>query len=54
LEIIIDTFLHDDVVADTTQYNAAIKNVVHRYPDQYGCTYKRFATRPENEPTRYL
>ena len=43
----------DDPVADATQYNAAIENVVNRYPDQYGWTYKRFSTRPEGEPPRY-
>ncbi|MSP53785.1 MAG: hypothetical protein EXR81_06015 [Gammaproteobacteria bacterium] len=43
----------DDPIADATQYNAAIENIVRRYPDQYGWTYKRFSTRPENEPARY-
>jgi KDO2-lipid IV(A) lauroyltransferase len=43
----------DDPIADATQYNAAIENVVRRYPDQYGWTYKRFSTRPEGEPPRY-
>lgn len=44
----------EDALADATQYNKAIENVVSRYPDQYGWTYKRFATRPENESPRYL
>ncbi len=38
---------------NATLFNQAVEKVVKRYPEQYGWTYKRFATRPAGEKSLY-
>ena len=42
-----------DNVVDAAQMNRAIEEGVRRMPEQYMWTYKRFKTRPDNQPSLY-
>ena len=42
-----------DNVVDAAQMNRAIEAGVRRMPEQYMWTYKRFKTRPDNQPSLY-
>ena len=47
----LENFPSDDPVKDAIQFNQVIENIVREYPEQYGWTYRRFATRPIGDNT---
>ena len=49
----LEPFPTSDPVADTTQVNAAIEQMVREAPTQYLWLHKRFKRRPEGEPRLY-
>jgi lipid A biosynthesis lauroyl/palmitoleoyl acyltransferase len=49
----LENFPSGDNVADAAQMNRAIETGVRRTPEQYMWTYKRFKTRPDNQPSPY-
>jgi Kdo2-lipid IVA lauroyltransferase/acyltransferase len=49
----LDNYPSDDAVADASKFNQVLENAVKQYPEQYGWTYERFATRPEGMPKLY-
>jgi len=48
-----ENFPTDDPVADARRMNAQIEQWVREMPDQYMWSYRRFKTRPNNEPQLY-
>ncbi len=42
-----------DPVKDAECFNHIVEQAARQYPEQYGWTYRRFATRPEGEPSLY-
>jgi len=46
-------FPTSDPVADTARMNQEIERWVHEMPEQYMWSYRRFKTRPNNEPSLY-
>ncbi|HUJ17887.1 MAG TPA: lipid A biosynthesis acyltransferase [Nitrospirota bacterium] len=49
----LENFPTDDPVADATRMNQAIEQWVREMPEQYMWSYRRFKTRPNNEPSLY-
>jgi KDO2-lipid IV(A) lauroyltransferase len=49
----LENFPTDDPVADAERMNKEIENWVREMPDQYMWSYRRFKTRPNNEPSLY-
>ncbi len=49
----LDNFPTDDAVADAARMNREIEQWVREMPEQYMWTYRRFKTRPNNEPSLY-
>jgi len=49
----LENFPTADPVADATRMNLEIEKWVRLMPDQYMWSYRRFKTRPNNEPTLY-
>jgi KDO2-lipid IV(A) lauroyltransferase len=49
----LENFPTGDEQADTTRMNAEIERVVREAPEQYFWSYRRFKTRPDNEPSPY-
>jgi KDO2-lipid IV(A) lauroyltransferase len=49
----LENYPSDDALADATQFNQLIEQYARRYPEQYGWTYRRFATRPAGEASLY-
>jgi KDO2-lipid IV(A) lauroyltransferase len=49
----LENFPTEDPVMDATRMNAAIEQWVREMPDQYMWSYRRFKTRPNNEPQLY-
>ena len=43
----LENYPSDDPLADATRFNELVESGVREYPEQYGWTYRRFATRPE-------
>ncbi len=50
----LDNFPTDNAVADAARMNQEIERWVRTMPDQYMWTYRRFKTRPNNEPSLYI
>jgi KDO2-lipid IV(A) lauroyltransferase len=48
-----ENFPTDDPVADARHMNEQIEQWVREMPDQYMWSYRRFKTRPNNEPSLY-
>lgn len=48
-----DNFPTNDPVADARRMNQEIEKRVREMPDQYMWSYRRFKTRPNNEPSLY-
>ncbi len=48
-----ENFPTDDPVADARYMNEQIEQWVREMPDQYMWSYRRFKTRPNNEPSFY-
>jgi Kdo2-lipid IVA lauroyltransferase/acyltransferase len=48
-----ENFPTDDPVADARHMNEQIEQWVRKMPDQYMWSYRRFKTRPNNEPSFY-
>jgi Kdo2-lipid IVA lauroyltransferase/acyltransferase len=48
-----ENFPTDDTVADARFMNEQIEQWVRKRPDQYMWSYRRFKTRPNNEPSLY-
>lgn len=48
-----ENFPTDDVAADTRRMNHEIEHWVREMPEQYMWSYRRFKTRPNNEPSLY-
>jgi lauroyl/myristoyl acyltransferase len=48
-----ENFPTDDPVADAKRMNEEIEKWVREMPEQYMWSYRRFKTRPNNEPTLY-
>jgi KDO2-lipid IV(A) lauroyltransferase len=49
----LENFPTDDPVADARYMNEQIEQWVREMPDQYMWSYRRFKTRPNNEPSLY-
>ncbi|HEX9019858.1 MAG TPA: lysophospholipid acyltransferase family protein [Nitrospirota bacterium] len=49
----LDNFPTDDPAADARRMNQEIEKWVRGTPEQYMWTYRRFKTRPDNEPSLY-
>jgi len=49
----LENFPTDDPVADAARLNLEIEKWVRQMPEQYLWTYRRFKTRPDNEPSLY-
>jgi KDO2-lipid IV(A) lauroyltransferase len=49
----LENFPTDDPVADAARMNLEIEKWVRQMPEQYLWTYRRFKTRPNNEPSLY-
>jgi KDO2-lipid IV(A) lauroyltransferase len=49
----LENFPTDDPVADATRMNRDIEQWVREMPEQYMWSYRRFKTRPNNEPSLY-
>ena len=49
----LENFPTDDPVADARRMNQEIEQWVREMPDQYMWSYRRFKTRPNNEPSLY-
>ncbi len=49
----LENFPTDDPVADTLRMNQEIERWVREMPGQYMWSYRRFKTRPNNEPSLY-
>jgi KDO2-lipid IV(A) lauroyltransferase len=48
-----ENFPTNDVAADTRRMNQEIEHWVREMPEQYMWSYRRFKTRPNNEPSLY-
>ena len=48
-----ENFPTDDPIADARYMNEQIEQWVRKMPDQYMWSYRRFKTRPNNEPSLY-
>lgn len=48
-----DNYPTGDVRADTLRITQELESWIHRFPDQYLWTHRRFKTRPEGEPSVY-
>jgi Kdo2-lipid IVA lauroyltransferase/acyltransferase len=46
-------FPTDDPIADATRINSLIEQAIRKHPEQYLWQYRRFKTRPNNEPHPY-
>ena len=46
-------YMENTPLENATFFNQAVEKIAKRYPEQYGWTYKRFATRPKDEPSLY-
>jgi KDO2-lipid IV(A) lauroyltransferase len=49
----LENFPTDDPAADAVRMNAEIEKWVREMPEQYMWSYRRFKTRPNNEPSLY-
>lgn len=49
----LDSFPSDDINHDITRINKLIEEVIRQKPEQYIWQYKRFKSRPNNEPRFY-
>jgi len=49
----LENFPSDDPVADARRMNQEIEKWVREMPEQYLWSYRRFKTRPDNEPSLY-
>jgi lauroyl/myristoyl acyltransferase len=49
----LENFPTDDPVADAARMNREIEAWVREMPEQYMWSYRRFKTRPNNEPSLY-
>jgi len=49
----LENFPSDDLVADARRMNQEIEKWVREMPEQYLWSYRRFKTRPNNEPSLY-
>ncbi len=49
----LENFPSDDPVADAKRMNEEVEKRVREMPEQYMWTYRRFKTRPNNEPSFY-
>jgi Kdo2-lipid IVA lauroyltransferase/acyltransferase len=49
----LENFPTDDPVADAARINAEVEKWVRQMPEQYLWPYRRFKTRPNNEPSLY-
>ncbi len=49
----LENFPTDDPVADAARMNREIETWVRQMPEQYMWSYRRFKTRPNNEPSLY-
>lgn len=49
----LENYPSEDPVADAARFNRLIEQIVMKHPEQYGWTYRRFATRPEGAPPLY-
>ena len=47
------SYLESTALENATLFNQAVEKIARRYPEQYGWTYKRFATRAEGKPSLY-
>jgi len=54
LHAALKNFPTDDPAADAQQMNNLIEQWVREMPEQYMWTYRRFKTRPNNEPSLYV
>ncbi len=49
----LENFPSDDPLADAARMNQEVERHVREMPEQYMWTYRRFKTRPNNEPSLY-
>lgn len=49
----VENFPSDDLVADATELNSALEQIIRYKPEQYIWQYKRFKTRPSGEKRFY-